>query len=97
LGSLKESISDQSDPAATVGEVRAAAEQSQRQLEQLAADAGPVQAALFTALQSAESALLSNLEGQPNDTPISEASPAVASAVRAVQAAYDSLVSSLNC
>jgi hypothetical protein len=56
-----------------------------------------VQAALFTALQSAESALLSNLEGQPNDTPISEASPAVASAVRAVQAAYDSLMTSLNC
>ncbi len=97
LTSVQESVSEQSDPAATVGDVRAAAEQAQTQLEQVAADAGPVQGALVGAMQSAEGAVLSNLEGLPDDTPISEASQPVANAISGVTTAYDSLVSALGC
>ncbi len=97
LTSLQGSISEQTDPAATVGDVRAAVAQAQAQLDQVAAEAGPVQGALVTALQGAEGSLLDSLEGQPDDTPISEASPAVASAVQTVKSAYDSLVAALGC
>ncbi|MCB0914518.1 MAG: hypothetical protein KDC23_02295 [Actinobacteria bacterium] len=97
LTSVQGSVAEQSDPAATVGQVRAAAEQAQTQLEQVAADAGPVQGALVSAMQAAEGALLSNLEGVPDDTPISEASQPVANAVAAVKTAYDSLTSGLGC
>lgn len=97
LGQVQTSVTEQTDPKATVGDVRAAAEQSQQQLDQLKSEAGVVQQALITGLQAAESSLLSNLEGQPDDTPISEASPAIQQAIQGVSTAYTSLNSALGC
>lgn len=97
LASVQTSVTEQTDPKATVGDVRAAAEQSQQKLDQLKSEAGVVQQALITGLQAAESSLLSNLEGQPDDAPISEASPAVQNAIQGVSTAYNSLNSALGC
>lgn len=97
LGSVQTSVTEQTNPEATVGDVRSAAQQSQQDLEQLKSEAGALQQAVITGLQAAENKLVSNLDGQPDNTPISEASPAIQKAIQGVSTAYNALNSALGC
>jgi hypothetical protein len=97
MNSVKADVEQQTGGAVTVGEAKAAGEKVNAQLESVKQDAGPIKGALVTALQSAESAYLSQLASTPDSTPISEASPQIQAASNAVKQAYTSLTAALNC
>ncbi len=97
LNSVKSQIEEQTGGSVTVGEAKAAGEKINTQLDAVKQDAGPIKGALVTALQSAESAYLSQLAGTPDSTPLSQASPQIQAASSAVNSAYTSLTAALNC
>ncbi len=97
LSEVKAQLDAQTGGSVTVGEAQAAGANISAKLDAVKQDAGPIKSAIVSGLQSAESAYLQTLQGQPANTPLSQASPQAQAAAQAVSKAYQGVATGLGC